>query len=281
MSFLFVVVRNGVVRSSIVLNLVHLFDSRQRYVSFLETVPGADGTLFDRVRKAYVFCQELGVVSRIFLVLLGVHLVTCLPIYGVKFSEYGVDENHHTTHSFQYRWTLSIAYMKGNVPAVLLMLMWVSVIVTVVMFLVRDGPLRRFVVPPGAQLQQRQRQQAVSSVEEGGSGNFSTLHSSVTYGSIFLLNAVVTGSVNGLYIYLSTQALHPDEQLSIQVAVALFKVGWNMGVVPLLAKPMKTSADVVGIELILLVFNNILIPCLVAAFTSPACFKVNTPRIHL
>jgi hypothetical protein len=92
---------------------------------------------------------------------------------------------------------------------------------------------------------------------------------------IFLVNAVVVGSVNGIYVYYSGQALSPATHTGIQMGVATFTVGWNMAVLPLLAKPMKTMGGIVGIELILAVFNNIWIPCVVAAFTSPACFQVN------
>ena len=270
---LLVVVRRDIVQSSFASNLAHLFNSRQVYISYLETA-AQDSALFERVRWICVFSQELGVVSKMFLVLLGVNLATCLPIYGVKLSEYGVDGNHYTTHSYQYRWTLSIAYVKGNVPAVLLMLMWASVICVMAMLVVKDGPLRRLVTTSSTH---SHRSVTISSQgdREAATPPPSTLHSRVTYSLIFLLNAAVAGSVNGLYIYYSDQALSPATHLSIQLAVALFKVGWNMAIVPLLAKPMKTSVKIVAIELIILVFNNILIPSLVTAFTSPACFQVS------
>jgi hypothetical protein len=270
-SVLLLVVRKDIIRSSFASNLAHLFNSRQLYISYVER-SAKDSSLFERVRRICFFSQELGVVSKIFLVLLCVNLVTCLPIYGVKFSEYGIDDNHYTTHSYQYYWTLSIAYVKGNVPAVLLMFMWTSVICVVVMFLVKDGPLRRFVTTSSTH---SQRQISLSGKEDGEKATPSTLQSSLTYSLIFLLNAIVTGSVNGLYIYYTDQALTPTAHLSIQLAVASFKVGWNMAIVPLLAKPMRTPAKIVGIELILLVFNNIVIPSIVAAFTSPACFQVS------
>ena len=268
---LFVVVREEIIQSPFASNLVHLFNNRQLYISHLETL-AKDSSLFERVRRICFFSQELGVVSKIFLVLLCVNAVTCVPIYGVKFSEFGVHDNLYTTHSFQYYWTLSIAYLRGNVPAVLVMFMWTCVISVVVLFLVKDGPLRRFVTTSHTHSRGKI---SISSKEASDTATPSTLQSSLTYSSIFLFNIIVTGSVNGLYIYYSEQALTPAVHLSIQIAVAVFKVGWNMAIVPVLAKPLKTPGKIVGIELVILVFNNIVIPSIVTGFTSPACFQVS------
>jgi hypothetical protein len=56
--------------------------------------------------------------------------------------------------------------------------------------------------------------------------------------------------------------------------MALFNLAWNMAIVPVLARPMQSSEKVVWTELGLLIFNNILLPCIVTALTSPVCFQV-------
>jgi hypothetical protein len=205
------------------------------------------------------------------MVLLVVNLVSSLPVYVIKFSEYGVDANHFTTHSYQYYWTMSIAYVRGNVPAVILMLMWTVVISVMVLFVAKDAPLRHFVAnsnnPSRRQISRISRDSSVSTHQK-------PWDSRITYALIFSANAIVVGSVNGMYIYSIEQVLSPGIHLGIQIAVALFKVGWNMIIVPQLVKPMKTPSKIVEVELMLVVFNNIVIPSFITAFTSPACFQV-------
>jgi hypothetical protein len=267
------VTRRGLISATFATDLAHLLNHRQVYISYLESVVAStDSTLFAKVKRMSSFSQELGSVSRIFRALLCVSLVTCFPIYVLKFVEYGTNANQYTTHSFQYRWVMSIAYLKGNLPAGLVMFMWMSIVCMMVLFLTKGSPLIGYVTPTGG----ASRMHQLRTVQESNSvgAPHSLVRSWFTYVGVFLVNAFVTGSVNGAYIYFSTQALSPGIQTGIQMVVAVFKVVWNMVVIPLLAKPMQVAGKVVNIELILSVFNNILIPCVVTFFTSPACFQV-------
>jgi hypothetical protein len=249
---------------------VHLLENSQKYVSHLESA-ASDWSLFEKARRACFFSQELAVVSKIFIVLLVVNLLTCVPFYVLKFTEYGTAETNFTTHSYQYRWAGSAAYAKGNIPAIMLMLMWASVICAVVLLMMKDGPFRSV---KGLSIRHELHRAYTREERVVSSSIKSKEDSKLTYAAIFFINATVNGVVNGMYVYLTTQALSPTTQLCIQGALALFKVSWNMLVVPQLAKPMKTSTRIVNIELIFFVFNNILIPSIVTGLTSPACFQV-------
>jgi hypothetical protein len=252
----FFVTHNGELKFTT--NLIHLFNYRQVYISYLEPkVASKASLLHGGMRRICLFSQELGTVLKIFLALLGLSVVTCLPIYGIKFAEYGLDENIHTTHSFQYHWTLSIAYMKGIIPAVAVLGMWVTVISAMVLFFIKGGPFRREYLD-----------------YKLFKAHNSIVISRFTYFFIFLVNVVVTGSVDASYLYLTGQAISPFIQTSIQIAVAVFKVLWNMVLVPQLVKPMKSPSRIISVELLILVFNYILIPSVVTGITSPSCFQV-------
>lgn len=277
-----VIVRRSLTVPTIISNLAQVFSNRQVYVMYPETVvaSASDSALVLRMRRISRFSQDLSAVSRIFVLLFVFHLLTCLPLYIVKFLEYGTVDTTFTTHSYQYRWAVSIVYMKGNVPAVLLMIMWLCAVSCVVLLMC---PLRKLITASDddGTAPSNPRPQPISITLSAEVVPPTDLQSSggVTYASIFILNAMVTGTVNGVYVYFSNQALASSTHLSIQVAVAVFKVGWNMFVVPVLAKPMKTPTKIVSIELMLLVFNNIVIPSIVTGLTSPACFQVSTPSI--
>ena len=91
---------------------------------------------------------------------------------------------------------------------------------------------------------------------------------------IILLNASIVGCVNGFYIHLSSQSLLPSILIGIQILVAFFKVAWNMVIVPVLSRPMRGVEKIVRVELLLRIINDIILPCIVTALTSPACFQV-------
>ena len=247
-------------------NLALLYRNSNLYMTHLRL--SNESLVVSPVDKIALFVEELGVSAKIFLLLFLANLIVCIPFFGVKFSEYGSKETKYTTHSYQYRWAMSTAFVKGLLPALLLMLIWLFVVIVMVMLLTQKSPLR-WVVARQSYIQPRKNQHCLDDkVQPSG------LSSKVAYAAILLLNVLIMGAVNGLYIYYANQALSPAVYSAMQLAVALFKVGWNMAVVPLLVKSLEQSSIRVKAELTILIFNNVLIPCIVTAFTSPACFQV-------
>lgn len=78
---------------------------------------------------------------------------------------------------------------------------------------------------------------------------------------VLLLNSLIVGGVYSAYILAVSQSLRPSPLVAVQVLVALFKVVWNMAVVPLLARMM------------LLILNTIFLPCISTVLTSPSFFQ--------
>ena len=239
----------------LVTKILYLFRHRRLYTSFLLTLD--DIYTKKKVREISIFVGELRISEKLFVSLFIVNIITCLPLYGVKLFEYGTEDTRYTTHSYLYQWTWSISFVKGMVPTLLLIFMWQSVIFCLIIMTRKKKYLN-----PNPQL------------PFGRTAATTKILQKRTTISIFLFNALVTCAVNGVYIYFSNRALSPNMQTAIQIAVAFFKVGWNMVAVPLFVKLLRQSATWVGVEVVILVFNNILIPCIVTAFTSPACFQV-------
>ena len=91
---------------------------------------------------------------------------------------------------------------------------------------------------------------------------------------IFVVNISVVGCVCGLFIHLTSQSLRPSVLVGLQVGMAMFNLLWNMVAVPMLSRPMVSAEKVVLTELGLLILNNIVLPCIVTALTSPECYQV-------
>jgi hypothetical protein len=87
------------------------------------------------------------------------------------------------------------------------------------------------------------------------------------------LNLFIVITVNGAYVYSSYQNLSTTTTLWIQIGLAVFKLLYNK-CVPVLTIMIRDVKINIAVRSLLHMFNNLLIPCVAVAFTSPACYQV-------
>ena len=255
-----------------------LFENQWLYVTYLRD------SLCDSaspiLMKICIFSQEMHSCAKLFLALFCVYFVTCFPLCGFKISEYGVAPAAHTTHAYQYRWLLSVAFMHGDTSFVLLLVMWISTVFTFRILTIRDGPLRRWVPWDTRRRCARERVHSdtgsvQTEVTIDGHNDPEHTHWSITKAlGVLLLNSLIVGGIDSMYILAFSQSLPSTSLVTLQIVVAVFKVSWNMVVVPLLARQMKAAAKIITMEMMLLILNAIILPCIATALTSPSCFQV-------
>ena len=90
----------------------------------------------------------------------------------------------------------------------------------------------------------------------------------------FIANACVTITVNALYIYSTQQALDPSLHFVLQLSLSIFRLLYTAIALPILSRRIRSLVYNVRFRFILLTINNLLIPCIVTALTSDACFQV-------
>ena len=284
--------------------LLYLFTQLRMYTVYLDacstyTQTTQSDTVLKRgaiiLTKIHTFSQELKQTMKLFMTLMCVYLVSCVPLYVLKASEYGWEHTSHTTHSYQYRWVLTSAFLRGEVSLGLVMLVWLSVLSVLSWLTVRGGVLRRWLSGSSPTsslsfsgslsfLSTSSKPPSIANKDdlEGGiimnesiSGSSRGLMTSLLRVlMIFSVNTCVVGSVCGGYIYFTSQSLPPSKVVGLQIGMALFNLAWNMAAVPILSRPMGAAVSVVLTELGLLILNNIVLPCIVTALTSPECFQV-------
>jgi hypothetical protein len=96
----------------------------------------------------------------------------------------------------------------------------------------------------------------------------------VSVGTAFAFNACIIIAVNTLYIYSTQQALGASIHFCIQLSLSIFRLVYTAVAFPILSRSIRSTVDNVRFRFILLTINNLLIPCVVAALTSDACFQV-------
>jgi hypothetical protein len=275
---------------------------RQRDCIDMKSATGKEATALREkmavLSNIHTFSCELKQMTALFWTLMSVYLVSCIPLYTLKMLEHGLDHPRHTTHSYQYRWILTSAFLRGEVSLWLVVLVWVSVLSALCMLVVRDSPLRRWLWWSSVPSFNNSSIKKVDRVaEEEVDRKETTMTSEATLAEIaatdvsdirgnllstklkgflaFSVNTCVVGCVDGLYIHFTSQSLPPSTVVSLQIGMALFNLIWNMTAVPVLSRPMGKAKRVVLIELGLLIMNNIILPCIVTALTSPECFQVS------
>ena len=178
----------------------------------------------------------------------------------------------YATHSNTYTWFWTLAYMRGVVPAGLLLMMWT--VATVACF------YRVVVLPSRTQLRLagvalNKHGTVTSSLmpakeERGGRFRYHVLPSTAA----FVANACITITVNALYIFSTQQALRPLLHFVLQLSLSIFRLLYSAIALPILSGHIRSRVDVVRFRFLLVMFNNLLIPCLVTALTSDSCFQV-------
>ena len=244
------------------------------------------------------------------------------PIYVIKLSEYGhAGDSHshssslHSTHSYQYLWVISMAFITGELPAALIITAWLIVIGGCYGLFVQweqvltgwvwfRGLLKKCTTStttsttsstlnPGGAGDRSSSSSGSSSGGEAGLGGGAELiarhrqlsresqrhaasdpESRLGYATLFLMNLLLTASVNIAYVYSVYKSLSASTHVLCQVALALAMTLHNTTILPLLTtRWIKSGRSKIRIRLILSILNSVLIPAIATMFTSPSCFQ--------
>jgi hypothetical protein len=91
---------------------------------------------------------------------------------------------------------------------------------------------------------------------------------------VVILNIGIVGAVNGLYVWSTLLDLASDVRLWIQLSFALFSFLWGATLRRGLPAHIKESRYGVWLFTCLNVINNVMIPCVVTALSTPSCYQV-------
>lgn len=193
-------------------------------------------------------------------------LVVFLPLYPILKMTY---DGRPLVQDRQYSWFISGAYLSGTAAAVLLFLFWtLLIILCLILIYHRHAYVRRLYHSNTSTVRSR-----LQSLIKGSS------QIACEYLAVILLNITVVFLVNGAYIYVQLDSSTPRllKQAS-QPILAIFKLLWDTLVVASLLSRLsddqKGSLDSrTWLYTLVVVFNNIVAPCLVTAVTDISCFR--------
>jgi hypothetical protein len=164
--------------------------------------------------------------------------------------------------------------MRGVVPAGVLLLLWAGVVgacfYCVIVCPMRGGRLSE-------ELPEPQEKKAATWTTAAATAATETKCFSKPFLSVaaaFTFNACLTVAVNTLYIFSTQQTMRASIHFGIQLGLSIFRLVYVVVAFPLLSSPVQSAVNKVRFQFVLLTINNLLIPCVVTAVTSDACFQV-------
>jgi hypothetical protein len=240
------------------------------YMKNLDT-RGLNNLYSPAVRKIAMLSGAFVEVMQYAVQLLVVVVVGSLAVYLVKALD---SSDAYATHNQTYAWFWTLSYMRGVVPAGMLLTLWTGAI-SACFYRIFIHPIRRndggrSEIMHKAELEKTLAASAASGEEEV----VSFRNRVVPIGAAIIVNSCVTIAVNTLYIYSIQQALGPSVHFCIQLSLSIFRLLYSAIAFPLFSRPIRNVVENVRFRFVLLTINNLLIPCVVTALTSDACFQV-------
>jgi Leucine-rich repeat (LRR) protein len=192
-------------------------------------------------------------------VLTTLYLLLSLPVYVLKQldaeSASKGEETKYVTHTHQYNWLWTTAFVSGTTPAIILLAAGFVCLSSFNVMMNRLG------------LSDEASPKSVT-VDEW---NFAGV-ASVWF--VFFLNLVVVGTVNVLYVWSTLLDLASDVHLRIQFSFGLFSSLWIVVLRRGLPFQIKESRYGVWLFICLNAMNSVMIPCVVTALSTPSCYQV-------
>jgi len=210
-------------------------------------------------------------------------LFICLPILFLFFITYPSMSTSYGSLENEYAWQFTAAYTSGLGPSITYMLFWTISLASCFFYINKKQYTRSYLSPPSS-----------SSSSSTSPSTTSTSQASAAQKGLLLLrvvilaasNALLVLSVNVIYVYkVSSGELDRAGQVGAKVSFVLFKLAWNGIFLPRMRVGRRLrfglSEEFVRAHMhdelffaLLLVFNNIVAPCIATAVSDTRCFEL-------
>jgi Leucine-rich repeat (LRR) protein len=197
-------------------------------------------------------------------------VVVLMPWYGIASYYFG-------TYTYMYGWVLSGAFLTGLAPALTELFLYAGLMIALVVF--TTYAIRR------KDSAERLRARTSARISQSSAAPISAASQSlpkwkrmVVYTAFVSVNVFVVVGMNVAFV---TVALTQNNGVLFiaQLLLSLFKLFWNTVCTPFLIylatgiiSQSGASASFVTVQVLIGLFNNIAVPCLVVAVLSPSCF---------
>ena len=197
-------------------------------------------------------------------------LVIAVVLILVFFPVYISLEYFYSSHAYRYAWTVSVAFLSGTIPAVVLLIGWI-IFIYIVFSMLRKTYVSENVILPNAN----------PSTDIRLCLRLRCCGRRAILGLLLqlIINIAFVLPINAAYVYTAV-TVNTAQKLALQLLLGLFKIAWGGIFVKNIGKLQKfvtgsEDSNVFGDTVtttIILVSNAIIIPTIAQAAVDPSCF---------
>jgi Leucine-rich repeat (LRR) protein len=206
-------------------------------------------------------------------------VMVMLPVYGTASRFYG-------THTYEYAWSVSAAFLSGaDMAGIQLVCIFILLLGVMYLFWRLYHAMEKFLVRRAQDFYCSKAESLQGSAEEISAAPRGIFRNAIlVYSAFFLANVAVVGTMNVLYLYAVIYGNSSFQTLA-QLALSVFKLAWcrwNTYIVRWMQLYLGRSSTrrwelldpgFFAVQLFVQLFNNIVVPCLVVASISADCFN--------
>jgi hypothetical protein len=208
----------------------------------------------------------------------GISLMLCIPLFtGLKF----INSGEYSTHTYQYQWLVSAAFMTGVPSAILVFLLWTVAWGLFVRVLFVQTSILRLMISETAGVFVGMGSQRKGHEEESAPSFIFWRYLGCTL--FVIVHFTVMACVNAAYLYITLSGNYSVTVMSVsQVAVSVVKVLWDSFIIPSGIEALKLAlsepkSDSPVLPYVLLrfwcsVMTAVIIPFIVSLFVNSLCF---------
>jgi hypothetical protein len=185
------------------------------------------------------------------------------------------------THTYQYRWLTSAAYLSGTTSATLMIVGLLCVMSFTFHSVLQFSTTINTTATHDQNVSSDASKRVVSTnttnsffIQKDSEGNWKRAYAIIWCG--LTMNAILVLLVNGLYVYVvSWQDLGMNAVVTVQMSKSVFDILWNNVAIRMFMKRVKSTLRIkrlVRLVLGMLLFNTIMAPILSTLVTDSNCF---------
>lgn len=203
---------------------------------------------------------------------LSILLTLLISIFGEAI--FGILKLWFRTYSSQYRWSLSAVFLSGNVPAAVLIAIWMTLLMLTLFVITNDIPAPEEVL--GSPSTSTHNAVAGLPLLRLWQTLLKCLQRRSFWMSLlaFSSNVLVVGGMKAGFIYFLISGTTYSTKLAMEVLISILDVSWNAIVAPFLINnlPGKSATGKMLLKVQMLFFNSVVSPCLAIMVIDSACF---------
>eukprot|EP01041_Mallomonas_annulata_P008141 gene8141-16732_t len=256
------------------LGFIHTF--KELYLWYSKTGDHIKSLGQENIPALYEFYTIISEMRKITFITICVILLICLPVYPAL--KLYIDNGSSSTIDYQYNWRVSIVFMSGIGPAIVLVILWNIVVMVFVYYLYNAAKKHKysslFLSRTRRSMSHNPRLAAIVAAKVRESVNL-VMRISRNFIAVFIffVNLIAIFIENGIFIRVQQSDYPSSWKTGAQFLKAFADTLWLYFITDLISRLFKNRATFIWYRILIFLTNNVVAPFVVSMAIADTCFK--------